>query len=121
MSRGGFGAPPTIRALPRVSRTATIELVASYGDQGISDSDATLIALGPTSDAIRYVSDAIALDHTNGPCEIVGKIRPVTRDETFDVQFSGTYHVVSAMSSPRASGHFTAAPPTSLTPAIVDH
>ncbi len=92
MSRGGFGAPPGIVALPGISKTPTIELISSYGDQGISDATATLVELGPTPGAIKYVSDAIPLDHTNAPCEIHGEIVPVSPDKKFDVQFSGGFH-----------------------------
>jgi hypothetical protein len=92
LSRGGFGAPPTIYALPGVSQTPTIELVSDYGDQGIFDTAATLVALGPTPGGIKYVSEAIPIGHTDGACDVDGKIVPVTPDKAFDVQFSGAFH-----------------------------
>lgn len=78
MSRGGFGAPPTIQSLPGVSATPTIELVSSYGDQGIFDTAATLLALGPTPIRSSPWTRQNPIGHTNGPCDIDGKIVPVT-------------------------------------------
>jgi hypothetical protein len=92
LSRGGFGAPPDIHALPGVSRTPTIELVSGYFDQGVGDDVATLLALGPTPHEIRYASDAIAIGHSSGRCDIEGEIVPVTPDKAFVVRFSGAFH-----------------------------
>lgn len=91
LSRGGFGAPPTIQALTGVSQAPTIELLSSYGNQGIFDTSATLVSLGPTPQAIS-VSDAIPIAHSApGPCDIKGKIVPGTPDKAFDIQFSGAF------------------------------
>ena len=91
LSRGGFGAPPTIQALAGISQTPTIELLSSYGNQGIFDTSATLVSLGPTPATIA-VSDAIPIAHSApGPCNIKGEIVPVTLDRAFDIRFSGAF------------------------------
>lgn len=93
LSRGGFGAPPTIQALEGVSQTPMIALISSYGNQGVFDDAVTLVALGPTPAALRTVSDSIPIGHAApGPCDIEGKIVPVTPDKAFDIQFSGAFH-----------------------------
>jgi hypothetical protein len=92
LSRGGFGAPPTIQELAGVSQTPTIDLLSSYGNQGTFDTSATLVTLGPTPRTIG-VSDAIPIAHSApGPCDIEGTIVPATLDKAFDIRFSGAYH-----------------------------
>jgi hypothetical protein len=90
-SQGGWGAPPDIHALGGVSQTPMVALESGYFDQGIGDADVRLVALGPTPEAIQ-VSGPIAVGHSDGRCDIEGKIVPVTPDKAFDVQFRGAFH-----------------------------
>jgi hypothetical protein len=91
-TKGGWGAPPDIHLLRGVSQTPMVELEGGYFDQGIGDDDVRLIALGPTPQTIREVSDTIAVGHSDNRCDIKGKIVPVTPDKAFDIQFSGNFH-----------------------------
>jgi len=90
-SLGGWGAPPDIHLVRGLSQTPTVELEGGYFDQGIGDNDVRLVALGPTPGTIQ-VSGPIAVGHSDGQCDVEGKIVPVTPDKAFDVEFHGGFH-----------------------------
>jgi len=91
VTMGGWGAPPDLALFAGLGPAPTLEITGGYFDQGIGDSVATLLELGPTADKVRYVSDDIPLTHYQAPCEIGGTIVPIESGKAFEVRYSGSY------------------------------